>query len=203
MNAIAPIPSTQAQRHERRPQKCERLADLGMELAEAAQREALRELQPPPVRFPVPPGQYMPPLPPHIRDTTCAELFATFSRTVRQAILLEARLDSGLYDRPPPVRTTPSATTARPAPSRPREPGDGTYLDHEALEDDLAADANRAPDDILLEISETLGQAIEPLPPAITQARPITRTATPAQNPEPARPGRMLAPEKRPPPKPG
>ena len=185
---------------------CQRLSDLGLEYAEAAQREGVRELQPRPPRGLQPSGAYMPPSPPSFRDATLAEVFATLSRCVRQAILLEARLDSGAYDQPPPARNTPADPAPKRSPEKPRasEPGDGTSLHYERLEDDLAADANRPADEILVEICQTLGQFIESK--QAPAHAPLVLPRTPHHSvppPEPTRQPQPNRPPDKPPLKPG
>ena len=207
LNAIAPLVSTdRAQRRARHLAMCQRLAELGMELAEAAQREALRETQPlPERRAPALPG--MPPhmaAPPPFRSTTFSELFTQVARCVRQAILLEARIEGGGFDHPAPAQRTPSGEPARSAPSQPDSPSEATRLGYERLEDDLAADAHRSPETILAGICGALGAAIETLPPASlprpTPAihRPANAATRSLRQPPPGRP-----PNERPPPEPG
>ncbi len=199
LNAITAL--DRAARHARRLHLCQRLGDLGMELAEATQREALRELQPRPERRPAPPGTWMPPSPPVFRSTAQAELFATLSRCVRQAILLEARLDSGALDRPPPARTTPAEAHDFPIP-RTQTPGDSTRIHHEALEDDLAGESNRPADETLAEISQHLGQALPRLETPSRHARAAPNAPRPNRPPANPHTKPVPPPNKRPPPKP-
>ena len=202
LNAIAAIVATdRAQRRTRQMAMCQRLAELGMELAEAAQREALRETQPPPPRrAPAIPG--MPPHmadPPPFRSTTFGDLFTQIARCVRQAILLEARLDAGSFDHSAPTARTPRHEPAQSNPPRSHVPGDTTRLGYERLENDLAADAGRSPEAILAGITGELGSALATIPPS---RQPRSNTATQRRAtaaPPPAHP----SPPKRPPPQPG
>ncbi len=125
--------------------QCAEMAELGMELARAAQREALRDLEPPVKRR----APSLPGLPdfehiPHRsewwdhRDPAFGELFGKLCRCVRQAILLEARIAAGTLDRPaapaptsgPADRAGPAhqPTRARPAEDRPRPAEDRASL---------------------------------------------------------------------------
>ena len=195
LNAITPIPADRAAHQARRLATCQRLAELGMELAEATQRAALRDLQPRVEhRLPSIPGLPQMPSPPAYHSTALGELFATLSRCVRQALLLEARLEAGAFYPPPPPRATPAeATPGTPAPSRASCPDDSTRLHYERLEDDLAADAGRAPSEILAGICQQLGQASEHLPaPSPPRAAPGPRQAAPA--PKPRQPPKPIPP---------
>ena len=156
-----------------------------MDLVESAHREALKETQPvqrPPLRIPGYPEYTPPPSSADYRSTTFSHLFQDFSRCVRQAILLQARLDSGAYDqaRPATPHTQRAATPAPPV--EPRAANDTTGLEYERLEDDLAAEASRDPEDILAGIATTL-DAGKNLLASVTLARPastIARAKAPA-----------------------
>jgi hypothetical protein len=176
---------------------CQRLAELGMALAEATQREALRDLQPRPERHPPAPGTYRPPSPPTFHDTTLCDTFATIARCVRQAILLEARLDNGSFDHPPPARSTPAPALAQhQAASHARRSDDTTRLRAEPLEDDLAADAKRAAPEILAGICQALAETVGSAQPTRRPTPPTT-----SRHPPPAaKPKKPTHPPDRPPP---
>ena len=157
-----------------------------MDLVESAHREALKETQPvqrPPLRIPGYPEYTPPPSSANYRSTTFSHLFQDFSRCVRQAILLQARLDSGAYDqaRPATPHTQRAATQAPPA--EPRATNDTTGLEYERLEDDLAAEASRDPEDILAGIETTLDAGKNLLAPVTLprQASAIARPKAPAR----------------------
>jgi hypothetical protein len=127
LNAISPIPDeSQVERTARHLRMCRELAELGMQLAQAAAQRALRDLQAePPQAEPsqVEPSQAeAPPAPPPApgtepreprRTTDPAILFTRLAGVVRQAVALEARLTAG-----PPSPSTPHA----PAPHAPPDP---------------------------------------------------------------------------------
>ncbi len=164
-----------------------------MELAEAAQRRALRDLQPRPERSPPPPGTWMPPAPPDCHHASLTETFATASRCVRQAILLEARLDA----RPDETAFGQSDSGAVRAPrpsSHGERQGDGTSLHYETLEDDLAAE-DRAATDALAGIARRLAMAADaptsqptPTPPDAQKPRPAHLPSQPTPEPPPPEP---------------
>ena len=165
-----------------------------MDLVESAHREALKETQPvqrPPLRIPGYPEYTPPPSSANYRSTTFSHLFQDFSRCVRQAILLQARLDSGAYDQARPAPYTERTATQAP-PAGPRATNDTTGLEYERLEDDLAAEASRDPEDILAGIETTLDAGKNLLAPVTLprQASAIARPKAPAapapQKPAPA-----------------
>ncbi len=171
-----------------------------MHLTEIAYAQALRDAQPPPERphpMPGPRPAYMPPPKAAYDHTLASNFFQEFSKCARQAILLEARLDSGAYDNAPAIanfteRAFPRHQAPHNAPTGPRQPSDETRIHHERLEDEcLEDDASGNPDEILRAISETLETAItqsraagldlrtpDTSPPPRTTKTP-TRLATP------------------------
>ncbi len=167
-----------------------------MELARAAQREALRDLEPPVKRR----APSLPGLPdfehiPHRsewwdhRDPAFGELFGKLCRCVRQAILLEARIAAGTLDRPAAPAPTPGpADRAGPAhqPTRPRPAEDRSSLTPERLEDDLASGMSRPVADILEDISQELGRAAQPQGHRATP-RPLVPAPAPVPAPSPKR----------------
>ncbi len=175
-----------------------------MHLTETAYTQALRDAQPPPERphpMPGPRPAYMPPPKAAYDHTLASNFFQEFSRCARQAILLEARLDSGIYDNAPTIpafteRAFPRHQAPRPAPTGPREPSDETRLHHERLEDEFADDDSSEPDELLHTIDNNLQTAIAeirattPEPARWAEAAPPSRATTPThdQNPEPPRP---------------
>ncbi len=199
--------------------QCAEMAELGMELARAAQREALRDLEPPVKRR----APSLPGLPdfehiPHRsewwdhRDPAFGELFGKLCRCVRQAILLEARIVAGTLDRPAAPAPTPGPadragpahppTRPRPAEDRPRPAEDRASLSHERLEDDLASGMSRPVADILEDISQELGRAARPQG---HKAAPRPLVPAPVAAPAPARSPKRSPnpPPRRPPPRPG
>ena len=182
VNAYAPAPDN-AERRERQLRHCQELAELGMELARAAAREALRALSAPAEHRM--PGMAAPP----VCDTVePGVLFTRVSRAVRQAILLENRILAGGF-RPPQIA---------PAAGRPGPPQAGRRgPDHESVEtldDDLAGDANRSVPEILSEIGGQLGLTA-PVPGGPIGRREPGQPAGPATQPG-HRPG--LRPSLRP-----
>jgi hypothetical protein len=190
LNAIAqPRPTDHAARRERNLRHCEELVALGMELARAAHVEALRDLQPPTIR------RHIPGTPPSTatdaRSDTFGHLFAQLARSVRQTILLETRLAAGSLDHPipdPSRAANPAPPTAPPIPAR-ATTQDAPRLRPERLEDDHAADANRAPAEILAGICADLGAALDTgltpdrPDPAAPTPRPPTRIPPPREAP--------------------
>ena len=143
--------------------QCERLAEIAMELTEAARVEALKEFQPPAPRrgfaaFDMP-GVNLPEPPPFARSTTFNDLVMQLSRCARQAILLESRIDAGLYDYPPPQTQPRDVPRAAVAPQC--QPSDHTRIAVERLDDDAAVHAKRGPADILAGIGAELATAME------------------------------------------
>lgn len=150
MNAIAK-PETQDQRRTRQMGMCQELAELGMDLARAAQREALSELE-------APIEHRMPGMgaPPTCRAEQPGVLFTKFAHAVRQAILLENRIAEG----PPQAQQAASPHDSAPrhrdiAPAE--SPHQRLVPDRmDPLEDDLAADTHRAVPDILAAVHTAL-----------------------------------------------
>ena len=184
----------QAERRARHLRQCERLGELGMELAEAAHREALCDIQPRPQRRASPfPGMADQPAPFFPRDATYGQLFAKLSRCVRQTILLEARLAAGAYDHYAPAPD-------RAVHAEPRQPGpppktyhnanDRPHLRPEQLEDESTVDAGRSAEEILVGICAELGAAGES----------GLSTATPAQTARPDTAGKPHQTPPKPPP---
>ncbi len=90
MSALIIIPETAAERATRHMGQCQRLAELGMALAEAAAARAQIALAEPP---PAPQQNGPAPIPP--RAPHPATLFAQLAHAVRQAIRLEGRIVAG------------------------------------------------------------------------------------------------------------
>ena len=153
--------------------QCERLAEIALELTEAARIEALEEFQPPaPRRYTAfdMPCVTLPEPPPFSRSTTFNDLVMLLSRCARQSILLESRIDSGFYDHPPPP-AQPRDMVPHDADAPPRQSSDHTRIACERLDDESAADARREPADILAGIEAELATALDavsPDPPALT-----------------------------------
>ena len=176
-----------------------------MHLTETAYAQALRDAQPPPERphpMPGPRPAYMPPPKAAYDHTLASNFFQEFSRCARQAILLEARLDSGIYDNAPAIPCFTERTGHNPQPShhtpaRSREPSDETRLHYERLDDEFADDDNSDPDERLQTIEENLDTAslepnrwVDASPPSRT-----TVTVTHPQHTEPPRPARSTGPK--------
>ncbi len=193
MNArTATTPDEPAERRARHLRQCQELAEIGMELARAAAREALRELE-------TPIEHRMPGMaaPPECPTPEPGILFTRLSRAVRQAILLEARIAAGAYDRPPTLSHPPAHHPAT-QPQRNRRDSPAPEP-HERLEDDLAGEHARSVPKILAGICNEFGLTAEiaqahDLPPSLFPARP-------PQAPPVTRPRRP--PPRRAPPKPG
>ena len=185
------MPDRQA-RCDQRLRRCDRLAEMAMHLTEAAYTQALRDAQPPPERPRPAPGAlpaYMPPATKAAYDRTLASnFFQEFSRCARQAILLEARLDSLTYEQAPALpalspRTRHQHAACPEAPAQPRQPSDQTRLDRECLEDEFP-DANLAdPDEALQAITENLHTTI-----AKTRAAGLDFPCNADADPPPRRP---------------
>ena len=166
---------------------CEELAELGMDLARAAHREALRDMQPPAApRTPVPALTYAS-APPPPREAIFGQLFAVISRSVRQTMLLEDRLATGATDHPPPESAPRSSHPSPTPPARPAPDGTRIHADRltrEALEDECLHADTRPARDILAAIRSELAAAASGLPPR----------QTPEPTPHPRRPIPIIPP---------
>ncbi len=127
LNAFFSIPD-RTTRRAKRLDKCEELGEMGMDLARASHREALRDMQPPPEpRTPIPGLTYSHQPAPRPRDTAFGHLFAVISRCVRQTLLLEDRFDAEITDHPVPE---PAPRTAPTQPAPPATPATDTTRVH-------------------------------------------------------------------------
>ncbi len=161
-----------------------------MDLTELAYTQARRDAQPPERQhlMPGPRPSYMPPPKAAYDSTLASNFFQEFSRCARQAILLEARLDSGAYDTAPAVPLTPERRshahqTPRPAPAEPRPPSDETRIHHERLEDEFFACDLGDPDETLRTVTNNLNTAI-----ARTRAAGLDLRRQPHASPSPGSP---------------
>ena len=209
LTLTAPAPDDRQQRRARQLGMCQRLAELGMELVEAAHREALRECQPPAERrrssiagLPDLSGYTTPPA---FRSDTFGQLFTLLSRCVRQAILLESRIEAGLTGHPSPSPAFAERAAGRePAssPPPPRGASDHTRIAHERLDDDLAADAGRSAPAILAGICADFQAVIDahhlPGPASPTPEPHAAPAASPSRTPlrEPSNPRPLTALER-------
>ena len=178
---------------------------MGMELARAAHREAMRDLEAP-VEHRMP-GMAKPPA---CRNPDPGALFTRVSRAVRQAITLETRLAAGTLQTPcgpghfckphPPQAADNSRRTAPDAATPRNTPRIGHA--YERLDDECAVRDTRAIPQILAAIAQVLGEAPHPPPPRIGPGSASPAPDLPAP-PPPAILSRSSAQKHRPPPKPG
>ena len=154
-----------------------------MDIARAAHRGALRDMQPPPApRIPIPGLTHTGTPAPPPRDAIFGQLFALISRSVRQTMLLQDRLATGTIDHPTP---NPTPGIAQPPPSQqPAPDGTRTHADRlyqEPFEDECLQDTGSV-EDILLKIRSELDAGVAP------------GLAPHPHTPEPARTGRRPIP---------
>ncbi len=161
-----------------------------MDLARAAHREALRDMQPPPApRTPIPGLTCADAPAPPPRDSIFGQLFTLISRCLRQTMLLEDRFAAGDA---PHNTAEPAPRASQPPPAAPAA-SDATQLHAERLyretfEDERLQQDTRPAEDILDHIRSELGAASSRLAPRHQTPAPPSRRAIPIipPGPEPA-----------------
>ncbi len=113
LNAIPSEPETPEKRTERQVRQCRRMAELGMKLAEAAARTAMRDQAKPSAE----------------KSKDMGPTFARIAGTIHQAIKLEAKLTA-----PPQAPRTRRPAAPQPEPKRPMPPPPETYPEPPATE---------------------------------------------------------------------